>query len=101
MKRIFLLLSVGLGLLLAGCAPTPAPAPHGPGSVSCTGQLKRVTQLDLKDNHPLKSWNACSETIHQHVSPPVGISFTDEETGQQVHFVGTYKIETYKPAPTP
>jgi hypothetical protein len=97
---------------LAGAAPPqPIPSqvqtggaqpsvPHGPVA-SCTGQLKRVTQLDLKDNHPLKSWNACSETIHQHVSPPVSITFIDEETGQQVHLGGTYKIETYKPAPTP
>ena len=98
MKRILLLLSIGLSLLLGGCAQTPTPQV---AATPCTGQLKRVTQLDLNDNHPLKSWNACSETIHQHPSPPISITFIDEETGQQVHFVGTYKIEVYKPASTP
>jgi hypothetical protein len=35
-----------------------------------------------------------------HATGPVGITFIDEETGQQARFAGTYKIEAYKPAPT-
>jgi hypothetical protein len=59
-------------------------------------ELKRITQVDVNTNLPVKSWNARSNTIRQHVTPPIGISFTDAETGQKVQFDGTYKIESYR-----
>lgn len=95
MSRRFLLLLASCGVLLAGCVTGRQPAAHQQ-TTPCHGLLKRVTQLDLNDNHPLKSWSACAESIHQHSSPPIGIAFTDAETGRDVKFEGTYRIETYK-----
>lgn len=96
MHRSYLLLLVTVGLFLAGCRTGQQPQTRVTPALPCHGLLKRVTQLDLNDNHAVKSWSACAESIHQHPSPPVGIAFTDAETGQEVHFDGTYKIETYK-----
>jgi hypothetical protein len=61
-------------------------------------ELKRVTQLDLRTNQPIRSWNARADTIKQHFAPPVGITFVDADTGQTVHFDGTFRIESYQPA---
>ena len=94
-----LLLTVWL-VLLPGCQTPPKPDTaiiRGP-AVPCTGQLKRVTQLDLNTNQPIKTWNACSETIRQKTTPPIGINFVDAETGKKVQFQGTYRIQTFKAA---
>lgn len=96
MRPIVLLVAV-VTLFLAGCStqrqPTSAPVPKN---------FKHITQLDLDTNQPVRTWNARADTIHQHVTPPVGISFTDAATGEKVQFNGTYKIESYRsPSPTP
>jgi hypothetical protein len=91
MRRAFLLCAV-ISFFCASCAPQqPTPTPP----VSGTG-LKRIVQLDINTNQLIHYWNARAETIHQHVTPPVGISFTDADTGQNVQFNGTYKIESYQ-----
>jgi hypothetical protein len=89
-QRCFVLCAL-LSLLFSGCATQPPAAP----SVAKT-ELKRVTQLDVTTNLPVKSWNARSDTIRKHVTPPVGITFVDAATGQEIHFEGTYKIESYR-----
>jgi hypothetical protein len=97
MKTHFLVIFTVLGLLFSGCS-TQRQAQQSAAST----ELKRVTQLDVTTNQPVKSWNAHVNTIHQHVTPPVGISFTDADTGEEVHFEGTYKIESYrKPTSSP
>ena len=90
MKQRCLVLFAVLGLFLSGCATQPAI----PSSTSGL-ELRRVTQLDVTTNLPVKSWKARANTIHQHVTPPVGISFIDVDTGKEIHFEGTYKIESY------
>lgn len=96
MNRRLLCLLVSVGLFLTGCRTGQQPQTPGTPASPCHGLVKRVTQLDLNDNHPVKSWTACAESIHQHSSPPIGIAFTDLETGREIHFEGTYRIETYK-----
>jgi hypothetical protein len=88
-QRCFVFFAV-LGLFLSGCATQQAT----PASTS-KSELRRVTQLDVTTNLPVKSWNARAGTIHQHVTPPVGITFVDADTGKETHFEGTYKIESY------
>jgi hypothetical protein len=95
MKERCLVLFAVLGLFLSGCATQPAV----PANTS-RPELKRVTQLDVTTNLPVKSWNARTDTIHQHVTPPVGIRFVDADTGKEIHFEGTYKIESYRPSPS-
>jgi hypothetical protein len=89
-QRCFVFFAV-IGLFFSGCAI------QQPALVSAAKpQLKRITQLDVTTNLPVKSWNARGDSIHQHVTPPVGISFIDAETGKKVHFEGTYKVESYR-----
>ena len=93
MRRAFLFCAV-ISFFCASCAQqqaTSTPPTSGTG-------LKRIVQLDINTNQPIHYWNARAETIHQHVTPPVGISFTDANTGQKVQFTGTYKIESYQKA---
>jgi hypothetical protein len=82
-----------VALLISGCAQTQ-PYHTIPG----TG-LKKIIQLDLKTNHPIKSWNAQADTIRQHFAPPVGITFKDADSGKTVHFDGSYRIESYQTSP--
>ncbi len=91
MKERCLVLFAVLGLFLSGCATQHAIPANTPKP-----ELKRVTQLDVTTNLPVKFWNARADTIHQHVTPPVGIRFVDAETGKEIHFEGTYKIESYR-----
>ena len=95
MKQRWFVFFAVLGLFFSGCA-TQQPTPPRVASA----ELKRVTQLDVTTNLPVKSWNARADTIHQHVTPPVGISFVDAATGKEVHFEGTYKIESYRDSPS-
>lgn len=90
MKERCLVLFAVLGLFFSGCATH-----HATPANTSKPELRRVTQLDVTTNLPVKSWNARSDTIHQHVTPPVGISFVDADTGKEIHFEGTYKIESY------
>jgi hypothetical protein len=97
------LVFITVALSLGACA-----TPSARTSTASRVEYKRITQLDLDTNKPIKYWTARSDTIHQHVTPPVGISFTDAFTGQPIHFDGTYKIESYRlvvpgssPAPSP
>jgi hypothetical protein len=95
MKRAFVLFFAVTFFFFGGCAqqqPQPVQPVSGAG-------LKRIVQLDINTNQPIHSWNARAETIQQHVTPPVGISFTDADTGQKVQFDGTYKIESYRTPP--
>ncbi len=82
---------ITVALSLGGCT-----TPSGSTAAAPRIEYKRITQLDLDTNKPIKYWTARSDTIHQHVTPPVGISFTDAVTGQPIHFDGTYKIESYR-----
>lgn len=98
MKRQYFVFFSVLCLVFSSCATQQ----QAPLVNAAKPQLKRITQLDVTTNLPVKSWNARSDTIHQHVTPPVGITFVDADTGKEVHFEGTYKIESYlEPAPTP
>lgn len=93
-QRCLILVAL-LGLFFSGCAtPRQAPAPVA------RPELKRVTQLDVTTNLPVKSWNARTDSIHQHITPPVGVSFIDAETGEKVHIDGTYKVESYRQTPS-
>ncbi len=94
MKKTSLIFVALLGLFLSGCA-TPKQTPAQVGS----SELKRITQLDVTTNLPVKSWNARVDSIHQHVTPPVGITFVDAETGNETHIEGTYKVESYRLTP--
>lgn len=94
MKQRCLILVALLGLFFSGCASLK----QAPAQVA-RPELKRVTQLDVTTNLPIKSWNARTDSIHQHVTPPVGISFIDAETGEKVHVEGTYKVESYRQTP--
>jgi hypothetical protein len=80
-----------LSLLFSGCSTHRHTQPS-----AVKAELKRVTQLDVTTNQPVRSWNARADSIHQHVTPPVGIAFTDADTGKEVRFEGTYKIESYR-----
>ena len=91
MKNIFLVLLAALALFFSGCATQ-----HTTPANTTRPELRRVTQLDVTTNLPVKSWNAQSDTIHQHVTPPVGVTFVDADTGKTIHFEGTYKIESYR-----
>ena len=95
MKERRLVLFAVLGLFLSGCATQ-----HATPENTSKSELKRVTQLDVTTNLPVKSWNARADTIHQHVTPPVGIRFVDVDTGKEIHFEGTYKIESYRQSPS-
>jgi len=91
-RKLVLIFSI-VALLINGCAQTQ-PNHTIPG----TG-LKRIIQLDLKTNQPIKSWNAQADTIRQHFAPPVGITFKDADSGKTVHFDGSYRIESYQTSP--
>ena len=91
MKERCLVLFAVLGLFFSGCATQ-----HAIPANTSKPELKRVTQLDVTTNSPVKSWNARADTIHQHVTPPVGIRFVDADTGKEIRFEGTYKIESYR-----
>jgi hypothetical protein len=90
MKQRCLVFFAVLSLLFSGCATQ-----HPTQTRVSSSELKRITQLDVTTNQPVKSWNARADTVHQHVTPPVGITFVDADTGKETHFEGTYKIESY------
>ena len=87
--RLILFLTL-LALFVSGCAQQQAD--HNVAGTD----LKKITQLDLNTNKPIKSWNAHADTIKQHFAPPVGITFVDADTGKTVHFEGTFRIESYQ-----
>jgi hypothetical protein len=93
MHRKFVLIFSIVALLISGCAQTQ-PNHTIPGT-----ELKKIIQLDLKTNQPIKSWNAQADTIRQHFAPPVGITFKDADSGKTVHFDGSYRIESYQTSP--
>ena len=92
-RKLVLIFSI-VALLISGCAPTQ------PTQTVSGTKLKKITQLDLKTNQPIKSWNAQANTIQQHFAPPVGITFKDADSGKTVHFNGSYRIESYQTSPT-
>ena len=91
-RKLALTFSI-IALLISGCTQTQ------PNHTVSGTELKKITQLDLKTNQPIKSWNARANTIQQHFAPPVGITFKDAESGKTVHFDGTYRIESYRTSP--
>jgi len=92
-RKLVLIFSI-VALLISGCAQTQ------PNHTVSGTELKKITQLDLKTNQPIKSWNAQANTIQQHFAPPVGITFKDADSGKTVHFNGSYRIESYQTSPT-
>jgi hypothetical protein len=92
MRRRVILFFAVIALLIGGCAQTQTT------HTIAGSDLKRITQLDLKTNQPVRSWNARADTIKQRFAPPVGVTFVDADTGQTLHFDGSFRIESYRPA---